>query len=183
MPIKLSLLYRSHPRTSPSGKVGYRWRHMIVSVRIPKVTGMSPGFVAHIVSINPMNSLCKSRQQLQYYWNARTRNKLLLWKQLLHFLAPLTPAILSHLFSGLSVCCFSLFRPKLQQKAATVCWNTYILQCQSGMTWRLTTFLSNLFHLPFPSSFNKAILLLQLSFHNRSYKVYVSLHEASLYGQ
>ena len=47
----------------------------------------------------------------------------------------------------------------------------------------ITTFLSNLFHLPFLSSFNKAILLLQLSLHKKSYEVYVSLHEPSLYRQ
>lgn len=43
----------------------------------------------------------------------------------------------------------------------------------------ITTVLSSLFHLPFLSSFNKAILLLQLSLHKKSYEVYVYMKTAS----
>jgi len=122
-----------------------------VSQRIPKGTGTSPRFVAHVVSINSKKSLCeRSPLQLQYYWNARTSNKLLLWK-VTPFSGPSDPShFVTSTLSGLSICCYSLFRPKLQQKATTMRWNTYIPQCQ----WDdMMTNDHNIFVKPLPPSF------------------------------
>lgn len=122
---------------------------------MPKGIGMSPGFVVQVGSNNPKNYLCKKRpQQHQYYWNTRTRNTLFLWRQLLHFLASLTPGILSHLLS-------LIFWSAIIHCSDQSCMhrNTYIPQCQNGMTWwQMIITCQTSSSLP-SSSFNKSILL------------------------
>lgn len=113
--LKLSLLFRSYPWTSLRCKLDYRWKQTIVSIRgIPKGTGISPRFVAQVVSINPNIQFAKEvlssfnitempEQEISHFYE---KNYSIFW--------PLWPQLFCHIYSHRA---FGLLLLTVQTKA------------------------------------------------------------------